>query len=218
MPADGSAIISIEDLTMNFRLFSPEALAHFRAFTATNARDRAVERAKGSTIRGAHDVSGRELKEQWKRQFGADATMDTGESAPPELDLATVHALMQCVGEAYGDETLESFKNCIEDAFPGVLAAADPEAPDTATSDTADADQPPANGAGAKTRQEAMIAARRDLQGAEDDPPPFPGMPKPGGKMVAQDSAKRFRRAERLIRQADSYCRDFPMAGRIGLL
>lgn len=51
-----------------------------------------------------------------------------------------------------------------------------------------------------------------------DMPPLFKGMPKPGGKMVAQDAARRFRRAERMIKNADSFLEDFPMAARIGLI
>jgi hypothetical protein len=202
---------------MTFRLYSNEELKHFKAFTA--ARDRARTRARGSTNpEGACDVSGRELKEAWRRQFGADATMGTGESTAPELDLATIHACMAAIGDMCDEATLHSVKEALDKAFPGCIGDADPESPDTVTDDTADADEPPAN-SGGKTRQEAMIAARRDLQGATDDPFPFNGMPRTGGTMVkhAQDAALRFRRAEKAIRGADQYARDFPSAARIGI-
>jgi hypothetical protein len=194
-------------------MYSNEELRHFKAFTA--ARDRARTRAKGSTNpEGAADVSGRELKEQWRRQFGADASM--GVSAP-ELDLATVHALMQAIGDLCDDATFASVQSAVDKAFPGCMSDSNPDAPDTMTDDTADADEPPGNGPGGRTRQEAMIAARRDLQ-ASDDPPPFPGQPRTGGTMVKQAADAAFRKAEKAIRVADSYRREFPQAARIGLI
>jgi hypothetical protein len=48
------------------------------------------------------------------------------------------------------------------------------------------------------------------MQG-EDSPPPFPGMPKPGGKMVAQDAA-----LKRHARTRTEYFETFAGSNRIG--
>jgi hypothetical protein len=122
---------------MTFRMHSNEELRHFKAFSA--ARDRARKSANRSP-QGAFDQNGRELKAQWKRQFGANAEMGTGESTAPELDLATVHAVLEAVGDMCDEATVSSVQSAVEKAFPGLVNSADPESPDTVLDDTSDAD------------------------------------------------------------------------------
>jgi hypothetical protein len=213
MPGEGSGTYT-EDSKMQFKLFSPEALSHFKAFVAADAADRARAQ-QSSTPQGAFDTATPTLK----RALAHDAA---NEHASP----STLSLVLEALRDAFGDEAMESVKAALDKSFPGLINDdLDPESPDTATSeDTSGLDYPPANAggqAGPMQDDQDFSIEGQFRNTAKDEPPHFPGMPKPGGKMVAQDRRSKAIAADAALRHAnlaaDSYNRDFPQAGRIGL-
>jgi hypothetical protein len=193
---------------VNHALFSPEALAHFKQFAVTAQNDRATRRASpGSNPQGAFDVSTAELK----RAIAKDAA--PGEA---QMDPQTLNLILECLRETFGDEAHGALTEALDKAYPGCVNAAHPESPDTVTGeDEADRDWPPANALG---RPGEMQAEDDDFSPAgqfaamgHDMPKPFPGMPVPGGKMVAQDRA-----LKRSALAREAYFADYPSTRRLG--
>jgi hypothetical protein len=193
---------------VNHAMFSPEALAHFKQFALTAQKDRATRRASPlSNPQGAFDVSTTELK----RAIARDAA--PGET---QMDPQTLNLILECLRETFGDEAHGALTEALDKAYPGCVNAAHPESPDTATSeDEADRDWPPANANGQpgemQAEDEEFSPAGQFAAMGHDMPKPFPGMPVPGGKMVAQDRA--LKRAQRLRLQ---YQNEFPFTRRFG--
>ncbi len=52
---------------------------------------------------------------------------------------------------------------------------------------------------------------------AQDEPVPFKGMPKPGGKMVGMDAAMRLQRVNDYLQTSEDYARRWPSAAKIGI-
>jgi hypothetical protein len=214
MPGEGSGTYT-EDSKMNYRMFSDEALKHFRAFASQDATDRA--RAGRSSNSGAFDAVSPPLK---RALIAHDAANEQA-----SLDPSTLSLVLEALRDAFGDEAMGSVKAALDKSFPGLINDLDPESPDTATSeDTSGLDYPPANAggqAGPMQDDQDFSIEGQFRNAAKDEPPNFPGMPKPGGKMVAQDRRSKAIAADAALRHAnlaaDSYNRDFPQAGRIGL-
>jgi hypothetical protein len=172
-------------------MFSDAALAAFSQFLKVDAAT-ASQRPKG-----AQDAMTNKLKHALNRRA---VVFDEMTGAP---DPETINSILNVLGESIPDAGIAKIMKALHNRWPGCVgevneggSADDDFIDDTdePTEDEADADDPPGN-----------PNPNRNIRG--DNPPPFAGMPKPGGKMVpmASDSAE----AE--------YLKMFPDAVRIGL-
>jgi hypothetical protein len=189
---------------MQYRMCSDEALKHFRAFTATNTRDRAQARAsRSATPKGACDVSGRELKAAIARE---NLAFDgTGEGTT--LDPDTVQLILKLISEVHGEDSTAALMKTLHDKYPGSCG-------DMPGEDEADLDWPAANAGGAPgpmQDDDDFSIEGQFRNAATDEPPSFPSMPQPGGKMVAQDRA-----LKRTARTTADFLESFPASQRIG--
>jgi hypothetical protein len=196
------------------RMFSEPALKAFRQFLETDRKTR----ASGGSPQGAFDISGRELKAAMAR----DAAIE--KSGASMLDPDTLNMVMKCITEAFGEDASGAVAQALARAWPGSMGDGFDNPDDTAMDDDPEDFSPAAQFAkSAKLRDEYADGPEgaKNSQ-AMDDPPPFLGMPKPGGGMVgnkttpAQDAA--FRAAEKSISAADEYHRAWPSASRIRVI
>jgi hypothetical protein len=125
-----------------------------------------------------------------------------------------VQLILQLISEVHGEDSTAALMKTLHQTYPGSCG-------DMPGEDEADRDWPAANAGGAPgpMQDDDDYSIEGQLRNAAtDEPPPFPGMPQPGGKMVKQAQDAAFRKAEKAIRVADSYRREFPQAARIGLI
>jgi hypothetical protein len=174
-----------------YKMFSNAALDKFREFAAIDAASRVRPQ-------GAADVMPSRLS---KRRQAHDA-----ENEGDLPDKATIEAILNAASDG-GDEdgAIALLLHSIWPGCAGRMAGDKPGESDDDVAQRAREEWRNRDGSGAEDDEDNEILTPaeqfRRAHSANDQPPPFKGMPKVGGGMVAQDS----------------YFREFPDAARIGV-
>jgi hypothetical protein len=203
-----------------YRMLSDDFLSKHRAFMAANSKT-----MLSNDSRGAHDAVTPELRKQLARMTPAQKreiklAMDAGEDPNENLDEKKFAAkLLQALGDGRDDSGFgEKLIRLLDQTFPGCcgeLTEDDEVQEETMANrdgggaeDDDDEDDWSPEGQfrkAAKAANDTFNSAEQPGPAAKSGPKPFPGMPKPGGKLVGMDAA------------SDDYSRRFPETRRIGI-
>jgi hypothetical protein len=164
-------------------MFSDAALKAFKEFVDIDAA------TAGQRPRGAQDAMTTKLRQALNR---CGLVFDEMTGAP---DPETINSILKVLGGSIHDAGIVKIMKALHNRWPGCVgeindggSADDDFIDDTdePTEDEADADSPPGN-----PNPNRNIRGRGTEGFSHDNPPPFSGMPKPGGKMVemASDAA-----------------------------